>query len=502
METRPETAIRLVSLRRRFIWLLAGVVCLFLAGMSLSLVFSLRSNDIAEQRLLELEARQTQALVTQRWNFYREMADNLARDTELINLMLLGLEAESQEWALSRQRLLPSILGLALVSAQGDVYGDASLLRVGPSCQRDLYQLESHRRSRVLVHRDGPGLEHGDVVAEVLDPGGEVLGRVFVSVRLLELQHLIDSITESGHTITLQDSAGRVVVRSGDRQPGMRTISLPLATMGWTLVVQSSDHSFSEGGGHLLAGMLTLISVVVLLIVVVLRFRRPIMQDINAALDALACLTRNENESAPPIKTRYAELSVATEDINRIAQQLHDQRKQLARLSLTDVLTGLPNRRAFESQFPHMLGLAERGQSTSLVSIDLDHFKSINDRLGHAAGDKALIALANAFKALTRSADMAYRLAGDEFVVIMCGLDNNGVLAWYQRLSDRFRSELRATGFALDNTISAGQTWLRNEPGDSIDQALARADHALYQAKARGRGRIVLDDGVREDAAE
>lgn len=488
----------LVSLRRRFVWLLVGVVGLFSAGMALSLLFSLNSNEAAEIRLIEIEAKQMQALVTQRWDFYREMAGNLAKDPELQDLLTVGSDEDNQQWALSRQRLLPSILGLALVSSQGYVYGDASLLRVGPSCQRDLYRLESHKKSQVLVHRDGPGLEHGDLVAEVRGPGGDVLGRVFVSVRLIELQRLIGRVAEPGHIVTLLDADGAVVVSSGvDQASDMLEVRLPLPSMGWTLLVQSSERNFSEGGEHILAGMLTLVGVVILLVVAVLRLRRPLMQDIHATLDALASLTRNE--SAPVIKTRYAEFSTATEAINRIAQQLHDQREQLAMLSLTDSLTGVPNRRAFEIQFPHMLGLADRGHVIALVLLDVDHFKRINDRLGHAAGDQALIALARTLKALSRSADMTSRLAGDEFTVLLSGLDERGVMAWYQRLADRFRSELRAAGLDVDGTISAGHTWLQSMAGDSIGKALARADNALYQAKERGRAQLVLEDAVREN---
>jgi diguanylate cyclase (GGDEF)-like protein len=225
-----------------------------------------------------------------------------------------------------------------------------------------------------------------------------------------------------------------------------------------------------------------------------------VKQDIEAALDALACLTRNE--SAPPIVTRYAEFAPAAAAINRIAQQLHDQREQLATLSLTDALTGLPNRRAFETQFPHMLGLADRGHAIALVLLDVDHFKAINDQLGHAAGDRALIALASTLKALTRSSDMVARLAGDEFTVLLSGLDEAGAMAWYQRLADRFRSELSAAGLTVDNTISAGHTWLQSMAGDSIGKALARADHALYQAKARGRGLLVLADSAHEKDTE
>lgn len=489
----------LVSLRRHFLWLLIGVIGLFAAGMALSLKFSLQSNEDAEIRLLQLEARQVLSNVAMRWGDYRTVVDKLALDPEVTSLLRTGSPEELQAWALSRQRLLPGITGLALANPRGDVFGDAGRLRVGPSCQRDLH-LSGTRKNQPAVHRDMPGLEHVDLVAAVRGPDGTELGKVFASVRLAELQQVVDDSIQPGHAVAIFDAAGQPVVSQGELQEGTREIGLPFQILGWRLVVQSPIRHFDEiGGRHILAGMLTLAGVLVLLVVVVFRLRQPVLQDIDAALDALACLTRDE--SPPPIVTRYSEFAHAAEAINRIAQHLHDQREQLDRLSHTDSLTGLPNRRAFETRFPHMLGLAERGRPTALVLLDLDLFKTINDQLGHAAGDQALIALANTLKALTRSSDMAARLAGDEFVVLLSGLDNQGMLAWYQRMADHFKGELRAAGLNIGNTISAGQTWLQDVESDSIGQALARADRALYQAKERGRGQLVFAAALPEKDA-
>lgn len=490
---------KLVSLRRHFLWLLIGVIGLFAAGMALSLKFSLQSNEDAEIRLLQLEAKQVLSNVAMRWGDYRALADKLALDPEVMNLMRMGSPEDMQAWALSRQHMLPGITGLALVNPRGDVFGDARMLRVGPSCQRDL-RLSGTRKNQPAVHRDMPGLEHIDLVAVVRGPDGDELGKVFVSVRLTEFQKIVHDSVQSGHAITIFDTAGQPVASRGELKEGTREIGLPFQILGWRLVVQSPIHHFDEiGGRHILAGMLTLAGVLVLLVVVVLRLRQPVLQDIDSALDALACLTRDE--SPPPIVTRYTEFSHAAAAINRIALHLHDQREQLDRLSHTDSLTGLPNRRAFETRFPHMLGLAERGRPTALVLLDLDLFKTINDQLGHAAGDQALIALASTLKALTRSSDMAARLAGDEFVVLLSGLDNQGMLAWYQRMAEHFKSELRAAGLNIGNTISAGQTWLQGVESDNIGQALARADRALYQAKERGRGQLVFAAALGEKDA-
>ncbi len=492
---------RLISLRQRFVWLLSGVVGMFVAGMALSLVFSLHSNKIAETHLLNVEASQTQASIMRRWDSYRELSDNLARDPKLIELMQSGSSDDRQRWAISHRRLVPDLMGLLLIDPQGKIYGDTGLLHAGSGQPMDAAHQGPGSRGRVSIHRDRTGEEHVDFETDVRGPDDAMLGKVRVSMHLTRLQRVIDDSTQPGHAIFLYDAADTLVVGHGALTGAVHTISVPLPKMGWKLVLQSPLPRLSgQDLLQILAGVLTLVGVLVLLVMVVLRMRKPVRQEIDDALDALACLTRDE--TAPAIETRYAEFAPAAAAINRIAQQLHSQREKLATLSLTDVLTGLPNRRAFETQFPHMLGLADRGHAIALVLLDVDHFKAINDQFGHAAGDQALIALANTLMALTRSSDMTARLAGDEFTVLLSGLDAPGVRAWYQRLADRFRSELRAAGLDVDNSISAGQTWLQSMAGDSVGKALARADGALYQAKEQGRDRLVLAEALSEKNAE
>jgi diguanylate cyclase (GGDEF)-like protein len=239
--------------------------------------------------------------------------------------------------------------------------------------------------------------------------------------------------------------------------------------------------------------------VLLLLGTTMLRLRRTMLRDIVSTRDALTALARGA--PLPAIVPYYIEFEPAAADINLIALHLQEQRARLERLSLTDPLTGLPNRRAFETHFPLALGLAERQHPVALILLDIDHFKAVNDRYGHGVGDQVLLALAQSLKDLTRRADQAARLAGDEFVVLLSGLEAAGVDAWHQRLADRFKSRLNA--FGLDETsLSAGLTWLGSTSGDTINAALARADRALYEAKARGRGQLVQDAMPAVDAAE
>jgi len=479
-----------VSLQRHIGWLLLGVVGMFASGIALSIWFSLRAGSQEQQNLLQLEASQTRISVIRLLDYYHSMLEKAARDPDLIDLMRVGTVEEQQAWAVSRQRLLPDLLGVALVNPQGEVLGDALSLRVGPRCQQDMQRADTLRDIRPLVHREVKGAEHFDLVTEVHETDGEVLGGIFLSVRLSQLQRVINDSIHPGHALVILDSAGNVMARKGEIRGKAQEIRLTIPDTGWTLVARSPIHLLTSSGRmQVLAGLVTLGAVLLLLAMSLLRVRRAMLNDIVSTRDALTALVRDE--PVPTIMPHYVEFEVAAQDINLIALHLQEQRARLEHLSLTDPLTGLPNRRAFETRFPQAQGLAERQHAVALILLDIDNFKGVNDRYGHGVGDQVLLALSQSLKDLTRRADLSARLAGDEFVVLLSDLDVSGLHAWYQRLADRFRSELNAFGLELQTGLSAGQTWLGPASQDSIDDALMRADHALYQAKAQGRGRLV-----------
>lgn len=488
------------SLQRHIGWLLLGVVVMFASGIALSIWFSLRAGSQEQQDLLQLEATQTHVSVVRLLDYYHTMLDKAAQDPELIDLMRVGTVEEQQAWAVSRQRLLPDLLGVALVDPHGEVLGDAVSLRVGPRCQQDMQRAETLKDIQPLLHREVKGAEHFDLVAEVREADGEMLGGIFLSVRLSQLQRVVDDSVHPGHALIILDASGNVIARRGEVSGKMAEIRLEIPATGWTLIAQSPVQLMTRSGEmQVLAGLVTLGAVLLLLAVSLLRVRRAMLNDIVSTRDALTALARED--SVPTIMPHYVEFEAAAADINLIALHLQEQRVRLEHLSLTDPLTGLPNRRAFETRFPQAQGQAERQHRVSLVLLDIDNFKGVNDRYGHGVGDQVLLALAQSLKNLTRRADLAARLAGDEFVVLLTDLNEAGLNAWYQRLADRFRSELNAFGLDLRTGLSAGQTWLGPASRDSIDDALMRADHALYQAKAAGRGKLVLHVEPRIDGA-
>ena len=159
-------------------------------------------------------------------------------------------------------------------------------------------------------------------------------------------------------------------------------------------------------------------------------------------------------------------------------------------LASTDALTGLINRRAFMDRFAHELLRSQRhGPMPTLLILDIDHFKTINDRHGHPVGDAVLAHLAHLLKSSLRNVDIVGRIGGEEFAVVLVETNAETGQPVIERLLQRIRetSVLLADGTPLRFTASIGSSEILR--GDTIDTAIQRADEALYTAKKSGRNR-------------
>ena len=214
----------------------------------------------------------------------------------------------------------------------------------------------------------------------------------------------------------------------------------------------------------------------------------------------------HDHQSAPvhsPAIGRRDEIGVLARSFhqmqNEIRQQLKDlqvNREELEHMARHDVLTGLPNRRAFQERLDHALSRAQRsGERFALFFIDVDNFKSINDRWGHDGGDALLKIVALRLVATTRKVDAIARMGGDEFVVL---LDNpaqrEDVANIAEKLLDSVRSPILHRGHELQIGFSIGIS-LYPENGRTAAELMARADRAMFDAKDAGRNGFRFSNG-------
>ncbi len=154
-----------------------------------------------------------------------------------------------------------------------------------------------------------------------------------------------------------------------------------------------------------------------------------------------------------------------------------------------DSLTGLANRRSFEERIGGMMHSAKRyGHPLTMVSMDLDHFKSINDTYGHLAGDEALKAVADVLCRTIRSSDLLVRMGGDEFILVLDNTDIKNARFLAERLCAAVTNLQIQAGNGAILGVSIGLSQM--EQNESLDEWLERTDDILYHAKDKGRGRV------------
>lgn len=172
------------------------------------------------------------------------------------------------------------------------------------------------------------------------------------------------------------------------------------------------------------------------------------------------------------------------------AQRTETQRQMLEALATHDPLTGAQNRRAMEQELQIALERHRRdATSCGLVMLDLDNFKSINDRHGHDAGDRVLVQFADLVRQSTRQVDRFFRFGGEEFVLLLSPASTAAMDSIAVKLCRTVEANLHCAGEPV--TVSIGAAVLRR--GEDWHSLMARADAALYRAKNEGRNRAVID---------
>jgi diguanylate cyclase (GGDEF)-like protein/PAS domain S-box-containing protein len=197
-----------------------------------------------------------------------------------------------------------------------------------------------------------------------------------------------------------------------------------------------------------------------------------------------------------PIRAANGSILGAVEIFSDVTAQYaaHRRTEDLERLAFLDQLTQLPNRRYLEKSVQSALdGLAMDKDSCGLLWIDVDHFKSINDRFGHPTGDRALQEVARTLAAVMRVTDLLGRWGGDEFVAIIRNVGRDGL----QILADRCCLLVAQSSIDLPDggrismSVSIGGSLAG--PDDTVESLVERADGLMYQSKSSGRGRALVE---------
>ena len=290
-------------------------------------------------------------------------------------------------------------------------------------------------------------------------------------------------------------------------------VLLPLASLtcvGVVAVLATAAVTLYGGSGSLASAWIgdckmTAIAVILagllvsgtLFAVLARRWERMLAHDLRRLPKDLRRLLRHGDDALLAGETRHDPLGLAAQRLHGMGRRLRQElsaQAEIERMAVTDALTDLPNRRGLMSSLRRVLSDRTEDQNVALLHVDLDHFKIVNDTLGHQAGDHVLQEAARRMSSVLRGSDMLARVGGDEFIIIAHGLTSVGgleILA--ERVVGQFAQPIRFGEELCTIGASVGARMVREKDRSTTPERLiADADTALCDAKSAGRNRWVI----------
>jgi diguanylate cyclase (GGDEF)-like protein len=488
------------------------------AGDRVDLELQSASSDVArelgvwiDQRVFDLRLRASPIVVS----------DNLARATGRSGAQAVG---RLRDYLNSIRQNLPGHEGLAIVGLDGQVVANSGS-RTGFRLSQD--QLNNLRTRDALVGDAtwdaAIGKEVIVVVAPIRRDDGQLLGALSGKINLNGVIDMLqDHAGGGGRDVSVITEQGRLVIRASGTSADLMKTTVPAATfreliehegqpvvqsrpqggevlavlrrvpqLRWAAVAEAPPTTAAAAGeSH---GLRTSLIVLGLLIVVAVLamtastlVTRPLVRLSEAAARAAAGELSAE---LPPGGS--GEVGYLTRAFSTLVARLREREGQseLERLSLTDALTGLYNRRHLMGTLASEVQRSRRlRRSFTVLLADVYQFKQYNDTHGHLAGDTALVKIAEVFRQTTRAVDCVARYGGEEFVVMLleCSLSTAAIVA--ERVRARVAQQELGAGRL---TVSIGLAEYP-EGGDTPEDLIATADAAMYRAKGAGRNQVVV----------
>ena len=361
------------------------------------------------------------------------------------------------------------------------------------------------RHRRVWLRRGDGGVMCLAFAAEpLLDPQGRITGARGVGVDMTELDangaRMAGALRLGEALDHILSRMGREVLAPRMLHAALEALISALGAEGAAVIALLADglppnvaHSAGTGAEHILPDAAALLAGYA---GVPLRGEsrdlRPLLADVCLTRFGDQCgLVAWRGSSARPWDADDTRLIAASGKIVRMALDHEAIQQEMMRQARTDPLTGLLNRRAFREEILRHTARAEQdGVPNTMIFLDLDHFKSVNDRLGHETGDLVLRRTAALLRETFRPGDLIARLGGDEFALWLGGAD-------HMTAAERAETLRAAVPAALDEftggvspriTLSIGIATRRAHADEDIDSLIRRADEAMYDAKRNGRG--------------
>lgn len=437
---------------------------------------------------------------------HRLVLADLARQPALIEALQPERQAERARKLMDLAPLFGRDTQTFLIPADIDRYAPPVL---GNRCAAVLRRVASAEIPFAIDHHGADGATHFDLVHAVrATTDGMLAGFLVVRVLPTRLQALLDPLAADRRQLFVQttDAAGekRVIASTGSTATLTGAALLqPLEHTPWEIgLITEADQTGGIWTAHhapvLVLLFVLAIGALAMLLFVFYRLNQAARHDIMSLVRMFQDIREGAVRVDYPME--LAEFNQVFSYLQESGKKLVQQQQKFKDMGLIDHLSQVHNRRAFEERLAELFKQSTVRASSAVLMIDIDHFKAVNDQLGHDAGDALIINIAQALKKLVRHSDFLARLGGDEFCVIF----SYTPLRQAELLAQRLRQELPRTVPLTKEHVHTlrwtGGLSAMTPKDTKFDEVLWRADQALLRAKEAGRNQTHVfdaDSGVR-----
>lgn len=480
--------------------LLILLLCLAAAGYAGYLAMQ----DILQSSYQE-KAAQTARAATDRINELlaeqRQMVEKFAHQSEMASMLESGSSAAHDRKENEIKSMLPGAILVRLVArnSSGAIIPDNTL---DPVCL-DFVRRAASANDPIEpeFHALGTSSMHYDVVTPVRDEGQKPVGYLLVRFAPTPLQASIEQSLPPGGRMELQQlvtgQPGQTVLEVGEVSTAHpATVTSTLGNGRWTLIYRPAESPPAILSGNRIYYFAFILLAFAMIVTVLFRLYRQTTKAVRHDIRSLIRMFRDLREGGVRVDYPMAlrEFLEIFDYLRDRGQKLVEEKEKLKDMGLMDHLSTLGNRRHFEARLKELFEASKANGPSSVLIIDMDHFKAVNDKHGHDAGDALIVGFANALRKVVRQTDVLVRLGGDEFCIIYSYAPLAKAITLVERLRKQLPREIPLTKGVMHQLRWTGGLSAMHDMDTKPDDVLWRADQALLQAKEGGRNNTKVYD--------
>jgi diguanylate cyclase (GGDEF)-like protein len=344
---------------------------------------------------------------------------------------------------------------------------------------------------------------HYGLTVPVRDENRNPVGYLLAGFTRAPLQEILEQSRPENAYMELQqptaEGATQTVLTAGKSSD--TSAAIVTSTLGpgqWTLIYQPAELPPPILSGNRVYYLAVILVVFVAIFVVLFRLYRHTLSAVRHDIHSLIRMFRDLREGSVRVGYPMAlrEFSEIFDYLRDRGQKLMKEKEKLKDMGLMDHLSQLGNRRHFEARLKELFDASKSNGPSSVLIIDMDHFKAVNDKHGHDAGDALIVGFANALRKVVRQTDVLARLGGDEFCIIYTYASLDKAKALVERLRRQLPREIHLPKGVIHQLRWTGGLSAMHDKDAKPDDVLWRADQALFQAKEAGRNLTRVYDPV------